>query len=59
MRSIVQQPSYAVAFARESIRMAIDADNMRAAELSDAYRSLILQLLQDTTRQLDKWRERR
>jgi enoyl-CoA hydratase/carnithine racemase len=59
MRSIVQQPPYAVSFARESIRMAIDADNMRAAELSDAYRSLILQQLKDTKRQHDAWRDRR
>ena len=59
MRSIVQQPSYAVAFTRESLRMAIDADNMRAAELCDAYRSLILQQLQDTKRQHDTWRDRR
>jgi enoyl-CoA hydratase/carnithine racemase len=58
MRSIVRQPHYAVSFARESIRMAVDANNMRAAELSDAYRSLILQQLKDTKRQHDAWRER-
>lgn len=59
MRSIVQQPPYAVSFARESIQMAVDANNMRAAELSDAYRSLILQQLQDTKRRHDTWRSRR
>ncbi len=58
MRSIVRQPPYAVSFARESIRMAVDANNMRAAELSDAYRSLILQQLRDTKRRHEAWRER-
>jgi enoyl-CoA hydratase/carnithine racemase len=59
MRSIVQKPPYAVSFARESIRMAVDANDMRAAELSDAYRSLILSQLKDTKAQHDAWRERK
>ena len=39
--------------------MPIDADNVRAAELCDAYGSLILQQLRDSTRQHDAWRDRR
>lgn len=59
MRSIVQKPEYSVSFARESIRAAVDANHMRTAELSDAYRSLILSQLKDTKAQHDAWRERK
>jgi enoyl-CoA hydratase/carnithine racemase len=59
MRAIVAKPQYAVSFARESLRMAMDANNMRAAELSDAYRSLILSQLKDTKAQHEAWRDRR
>jgi enoyl-CoA hydratase/carnithine racemase len=59
MRSIVQKPPHAVSFARESIATAVDADHMRAAELSDAYRFMILSQLKETKNQHEAWRKAR
>jgi hypothetical protein len=59
MRSIVQKPAYAVSFARESIAMAVDTGHMRSAELSDAYRFMILSQLKETKDQHEAWRKAR
>lgn len=57
MRSIVQKPANAVSFARESIAMAVDSGHMRSAELSDAYRFMILSQLKETKDQHEAWRK--
>lgn len=57
MRSIVGKPTHAVSFARESLRVAVDANHMRSAELGDAYRFMILSQLQDAKKQHEAWRK--
>jgi enoyl-CoA hydratase/carnithine racemase len=59
MRSILQKPAHAVSFARESTATAVDANDMRAAELSDAYRFMILSQLRETKDQHEAWRKGR
>lgn len=59
MRSIVKQPPHAVSFARESIRVAVETNHMRAAETSDAYRFMILSQLKETREQHEAWRKAR
>jgi enoyl-CoA hydratase/carnithine racemase len=59
MRAIVGKPTHAVSFARESIRVAVDSNHMRSAELSDAYRFMILSQLQDSKKQHEAWRKGR
>jgi hypothetical protein len=46
-------------FACKSIRMAADANNMRAAEFSDVCGSLILSQLNNRKARHDAWRERK
>ena len=59
MKTIASHPQPAVLLARESLRANIEGNNMRAAELGDIDRFLLLSQLKDTARKHQDWRDGR
>jgi enoyl-CoA hydratase/carnithine racemase len=59
MRTIAGHPQAAVKLSRESLRANLEANNMRAAELGDIDRFLLLSQLKDTASKHQAWRDGR
>ncbi len=59
MARVAGHPQVAVRMARESLRSAIEANSMRAAELADTDRFLLLAQRRDTAASHQAWRDRR
>ena len=59
MKTIAGHPQPAVLLARESLRANIEGNNMRAAELGDVDRFLLLSQLKDTASKHQAWRDGR
>jgi enoyl-CoA hydratase/carnithine racemase len=59
MRTIAGHPQAAVQLSRESLRANLEANNMRAAELGDIDRFLLLSQLKDTANKHQAWRDGR
>ncbi len=59
MRTIAGHPQSAVQLSRESLRANVEANNMRAAELGDVDRFLLLSQLKDTAAKHQAWRDGR
>jgi enoyl-CoA hydratase/carnithine racemase len=59
MKTITEHPQSAVQLARESLRTSVEANNIRAAEVSDVDRFMLLSQLKDSARQHQAWRDNR